>query len=375
MRKRQKIYLGMAFLAMIGMGLLFYVYSSPMKRTANTHRELQKPVTVMRVQAGSTVQYYETSGTIKASTVSKVAPKAMGQVTALYVKAGDRVEAGQILAELEDEELLQKALAADAGMKEAEKGLQLAQRNRELQVKTHNRYEELYRRGAISQQQVDEVRTQRDLADLASEQAQAALERSTATVKEVRTYSRMLAPVSGVVTEKNLELGSMALPGIWAIVVEDDRSFFVECYVEGSLAGKIWQGQAVLVDVEGLEKSLPGTVTEVVPAMDAASRSFLVKISVTNPLLKTGQYSKVRFPLGQRQAMVLPRTSLVEKGQLTGVYILDGEKRLWYRLVRTGKLENDQMEVISGLQSGDYVVVQGMEAAVDGALAGEVTGL
>lgn len=73
--------------------------------------------------------------------------------------------------------------------------------------------------------------------------------------------------------------------------------------------------------------------------------------------------------------MVLPRTSLVEKGQLTGVYILDGEKRLWYRLVRTGKLENDQMEVISGLQSGDYVVVQGMEAAVDGALAGEVTGL
>ena len=109
--------------------------------------------------------------------------------------------------------------------------------------------------------------------------------------------------------------------------------------------------------------------------MDAASRSFLVKVALPRAALKTGMYSKIRFPLGERQAVLLPQESLVDKGQLTGVYVMDANKKLWYRLVRTGRKENGRVEIVSGVQPGEYVVVRGVEAVSDGAVAGEVTGL
>lgn len=357
--------------------VILIVWNRPETKKPIEQREqiVQQSLTVERVQLGNALQYYETSGTVKANVVSKVAPKAMGQVTALYVKAGDRVRAGQVLAELQDEEILQKISAAEAGVREAQKGLQVAVRNRSLQKNTSERYEELYRQGAISQQQVDEVRTQNDVATLLSEQAQAAMERAMASEKEARTYSKLVAPVSGIVTEKNLELGSMALPGVWALVVEDDQSFLVECYVDGALSSQLQVGGAALAEVEGAGENLQGQIIELTPAVDAASRSFLVKVALPGAALKTGMYSKIRFPLGERQAVLLPQESLVAKGQLIGVYVMDANKKLWYRLVRTGRKENGRVEIVSGVQPGEYVVVRGVEAASDGTVAGEVLGL
>lgn len=377
MTKKNKIYLGVVCLVIFAIALFVWAGGgfSKKEHTSGKPKIVQVPVTVEQVQLRDVVRHYETSGTIKAGTVSKVAPKVMGEVTAIYFKAGDRVEAGQVLAELRDENLQQKALAADAGMREAQKGLELALRTRTLQKNTHTRYEELYRQGAISLQQVDEVRTQSDLAELACEQAQAALERATAMAAEVNGYSRLIAPVSGVVTEKNMEKGTMALPGIWAVVVEDNSSFLVECYVDGVLSSQIQTGLEVIVDVDGIGHALQGKVQEIVPSVDTASRSFLIKVLITDPVLKSGLYCKVRFPIGIRKLISVPQESLVEKGQLLGVYILDGEKRFWYRMVRTGEVKNDQVEIVSGLQVGDYVVVKGAESVMDGAFSGKVEGL
>ena len=273
--KTQKKLAGIIALVAVA-AVILIVWNRPETKKPIEQREqiVQQALAVERVQLSNAVQYYETSGTVKANVVSKVAPKAMGQVTALYVKAGDRVRAGQVLAELQDEEILQKISAAEAGVREAQKGLQVAVRNRSLQKNTSERYEELYRQGAISQQQVDEVRTQNDVASLLSEQAQAAMERAMASEKEARAYSKLVAPVSGIVTEKNLELGSMALPGVWALVVEDDQSFLVECYVDGALSSQLQAGGAALAEVEGEGESLQGQIIELTPAVDAASRSF-----------------------------------------------------------------------------------------------------
>ena len=168
--KTQKKLAGIIALVAVA-AVILIVWNRPETKKPIEQREqiVQQALAVERVQLSNAVQYYETSGTVKANVVSKVAPKAMGQVTALYVKAGDRVRAGQVLAELQDEEILQKISAAEAGVREAQKGLQVAVRNRSLQKNTSERYEELYRQGAISQQQVDEVRTQNDVASLMSE--------------------------------------------------------------------------------------------------------------------------------------------------------------------------------------------------------------
>lgn len=167
----------------------------------------------------------------------------------------------------------------------------------------------------------------------------------------------------------------MALPGIWAVVVEDNSSFLVECYVDGVLSSQIQTGLEVIVDVDGIGHALQGKVQEIVPSVDTASRSFLIKVLITDPVLKSGLYCKVRFPIGIRKLISVPQESLVEKGQLLGVYILDGEKRFWYRMVRTGEVKNGQVEIVSGLQVGDYVVVKGAESVMDGAFSGKVEGL
>ncbi|WP_425060385.1 efflux RND transporter periplasmic adaptor subunit [Sporomusa carbonis] len=338
-------------------------------------KKLAGAIRVEQVQAAPAEQYYETSGTVKAKTVSKIAPKVMGEVTAVYVKAGDRVQAGQVLAEIADTDIRQKLAAAEAGLREAEKGMQIAERSRSLQAATYERYERLYQQAAISRQQVDEIRTQHEMAQLAYEQAKASMEKATAGLAEVQVSSRLVSPISGIVTEKTLELGSMVQAGVSVITVEDNGAFLIECYVESGLTSKIQTGMNVWVDFDGVKEPMAGQVSEVVPAVDSASRSFLVKILLTGTDLKTGLYGKVRFPIGQQSMILVPQAAVISKGQLTGVYIMDENKRVWYRLVRTGRQQDGKVEIVSGLKGGEYVVVRGMEDAVDGALAGEVTGL
>jgi RND family efflux transporter MFP subunit len=344
------------------------------KSSGTEEKKLTGTIEVTTIQSALSDQYYETSGTLKANTVSKIAPKVMGEVTSVYVKAGDRVQAGQVLAELTDSNIQQKSAAADAGRREAEKGMQLAERNRTLQTKTYERYEQLYHQAAISRQQLDEIRTQYEMAQLTYEQAEAAMDKATAVLADVQTSSCLLAPISGIVTEKSLEIGSMVQPGITVITVEDTQSFLIECYVESALALKIHTNMDVLVDLED-GKTVTAKVSEVVPSIDPASRSFLVKVSLADATLKTGQYSKVRFPIGKQPMLQVPTTAIVNKGQLTGVYVLDETKRVWYRLVKTGRQYDGKAEIISGLKGGETVVVNGLKDAIDGAIAEEVTQL
>lgn len=357
-----------------GLTLLAAGCGGPAKPVAADVKKLAGPITVTAVQMAPAERYYETAGTVKAHVVSKVAPKIMGAVTAVYVQSGDLVQAGQVLAELADTEIRQQVAAAEAGYREADKGLQLAERNRALQAVTYERYETLYRQAAISRQQVDEIRTQHELAQLAYEQAMDGRDRAGAILAEAKAGSRLVAPVSGVVTEKNLEIGNMVQAGVPVVTVEDNRAFLVECYVAAGSVDKVQPGMAAWFDTAG-GRTIAGTVKEVVPAVDVASRSALVKVSLAGRTVKTGEYGKVRFLLDRQNMLSVPQTAVIAKGQLTGVYVLDGQERIWYRLVRLGRQYGSVVEIISGLQDGDLVVTGGMEYATDGALAGEVNRL
>nr|NIR25636.1 efflux RND transporter periplasmic adaptor subunit [Gammaproteobacteria bacterium] len=114
-----------------------------------------------------------------------------------------------------------------------------------------------------------------------------------------------------------------------------------------------------------------GSVSEVVPKVQPDTRTFLVKVDITHPTLRSGLYGKVRFIIGRKPAILVPRSSVVLKGQLVGVYAVNDDNIVTYRLARTGRQYDDKVEVISGLNSGDRIIVDGIENAVDGGILKE----
>lgn len=338
----------------------------------NKDVQITAPITAKKIAEENLPKYYETSGTVKANIVSKVAPKMLGTVSALYVKSGDYVKANSILAEIKDDDINLQITMARAGYLEAQKGMEVAKQNLTLQSSTYNRYEKLYQEEAISSQQVDEIKNQYEIAKLAYEQAQFSLDKAQANLNSINTNSVLLAPISGIVTEKNIELGNMLQPGVAVITIEDNRSFLVECNIAESLLPNVNLGSKVNFILDD-GTNVMGEVSEIVPAIDNTSRSFLIKVRLSGENLKTGQYGKLMLPIGMSNKLVVPETAIVAKGQLTGVYVIDENNKVWYRLVRTGSKYNNVVEITTGLKSGENVVVDGIDKMVDGGVAQEVT--
>jgi multidrug efflux pump subunit AcrA (membrane-fusion protein) len=122
----------------------------------------------------------------------------------------------------------------------------------------------------------------------------------------------------------------------------------------------------VIIDSIGQETK--GRISEIIPAVDPMSRTFLIKVDLKMPSLKTGIYGKVLIPEGKKEAILAPQKAIVEKGQLVGVYVVDKQGVITYRLIKTGKKYGEQIEVLSGLSGGEKIIIDGMEKAIDGGI-------
>jgi RND family efflux transporter MFP subunit len=367
---RKRLAAAMAFVSLLGLAAGCGEKVKP--GTAEVKRPRVSGIIIEPITPSQVDEYYETSGTVAARTISAVASRMMGTVTSVKVKEGDRVSAGQLLLTIDDSDVAQKVKAAREGCNEAEKGLEAARENRNLMTVTYQRYKKLYDDKALSGQELDQIETRKKVADIDFEKARAALARTRAGLKEAEVYqgfTRIISPVSGVVTEKKTDIGNMAVPGAPLFTIEDDSAYRIDVNGDESLAGRIRAGIDALVFIGALNREMKGKITEVVPSVDPASRSFLVKIAVKGEGLRNGFYAKVSIPIGKRRTLLVPKNAVVEKGQLIGVYTVDKDSVITYRLVKTGKNYGERVEILSGLNPGEDVVVAGVDRAIDGGLA------
>jgi RND family efflux transporter MFP subunit len=169
---------------------------------------------------------------------------------------------------------------------------------------------------------------------------------------------RIHAPFTGVVTEKKVDAGTLASPGMAIFTIEDTRSYRLEVTVDESELRLVRAGQVSPVTIDALGNvQLSGKVVQIVPAADPASRSFLVKVELPADVrLHSGLFGRARFSRGERSVLLIPRTSLVDRGQLQGVYVLDANQIAGLRYVTLGKSTGEQIEVLSGLQDGEKLV-------------------
>jgi len=300
---------------------------------------------------------YETTGTVRSDRESLVASRVMGVVTSVLVREGDHVAAGQLLLTIDDRDAVQRLRAA-------EMALEAADQNRVLAETTWRRYRNLYEEKAISRQEMDQVETQKKVA-------QAEYERAKAMAEEAKTslsFTRVKAPVSGRITQKRIETGSMASPGMPLLVIEESGRFYVEAAVDERFAGKIKAGLEVELFAEAHGLSRRAAVRQVLTSVDPISRTFIVKIDPQGIAARSGLFVRVRIPIGKKEAITVPSGALVPKGQLMGVYAVDEHGTISYRLIRAGGSYAGRTEILSGLAAGDRVIVEGVQRAQDGAV-------
>jgi RND family efflux transporter MFP subunit len=321
-------------------------------------------------------EYNETAGTIKGKNTSVLASKVMGEVRNIAVKEGDRVSKGQLLLTIDNRDAVAKVSAAQAGYREMVKTLEMTGQAQSLASITNERYEQLYKEDAISKQQMDQVATQGKVAQLDFERSQEAVKRAEASLLEAQTsydFTQVIAPTAGVITAKKIDIGSMALPGVPLLILEDDSAYTIEADVDESIVGNIRVGMATDIRVDSLGTSIQGMISEMAPVVDQATRKMHIKIAISGEGLKSGLYAQVKIPLTKKQTILVPKTAIVEKGQLTGVYVVDTQGVVLYRIVRMGKTYDSGVEILSGIQVGEKIIVTDTQKVIDGGVIKEVS--
>jgi multidrug efflux pump subunit AcrA (membrane-fusion protein) len=140
--------------------------------------------------------------------------------------------------------------------------------------------------------------------------------------------------------------------------VEDLRHYRLEATVNESDLHYVHMGQQIPVLIDALgDRQLKGRVAEIVPAADPATRSFMVKIELpADPSLRSGLFGRAQIARGERAALLIPRTAVVERGQLQGIYVLDQNRMAGLRYITLGKPSAAQVEVLAGLQAGETLI-------------------
>jgi multidrug efflux pump subunit AcrA (membrane-fusion protein) len=363
-------------------------------------------VRVETVKASAVEDFYEAVGTVRSRTTSVLSPRVMGYILAVHVREGDRLKPGQLLIEIDNREASAQLKRAQAGVREAEQMLQESERtarafesakaateaDQALAASTFNRYQPLLERRSVSQQEFDEVQA-RYLAKTAEverakdmlqsvqakkEQALARIEQAKAGVVQAQVladYGRVYSPLRGVVASKQAEVGALAAPGTPLLTIEDDTRYRLEASVEETMLGRIRLGQPVRVAIDALGGQwLEAPVGEVQPAADPASRSSVVKIDLPENLgkkgsvrvLRSGLFGKARFPIDQTAVIAIPQKAVLQQGQLTQVFAVGPDNRAHLRLIKAGRAYGDRVEVLSGIDEGDRIIVEGVEKVKDG---------
>ena len=323
--------------------------------------ETVRDAPVIKAQEQAIPDTFAAIGTVHASRTAPLSSQVMGSITAVNVREGDAVRRGQVLVRVDDVQPRAEVDQAQAARSAADHELSAAESELALAQSTFNRLQTLYEKKSLSPQEYDEGRTRLQSAEARRDTARAARAQSAAALAQARTrlgYTRVLAPFDGLVTERRVDPGALAAPGMALVTVEAGGQYRLEAAVDERDLSYVHLGEAVPVSLDAIgTQPLNGKVVQIVPAADPASRSFTVKIEVpANKNLRSGIFGRAAFTRGLRRAVLIPQSAVTERGQLQTVYAVGENGIAMLRYVTLGPEQRQGREVLSGLSAGETVV-------------------
>ena len=318
---------------------------APAPHRAKTAPAEVRAVTVVRAERSLRAIQTEVVGSVRAVREATIVPLLSGTVTEVRVGIGTSVLAGEVLVRLSAREV-------EARLEQARARSLLANRERERSVA-------LKEHGAISGAQYDAAIGQWDIAQASQKEA-----------ASVADWTTLRAPFSGVITAKLVNTGDTALPGQRLLVLEGHGNFRFETRVPESAGRDLRAGDRVPVRLANLEHELTGTIAELQPAADDATRTRLVKIDLPRPAgptanVRSGEFGRASFTTGKSFAVTVPAAAVARRGQLETVFVVEsGVARL--RLVRIGGEHEGRVELLAGLSGGEEVALTAGAELADG---------
>lgn len=298
-------------------------------------------VRVTPAQARSVVATEDVVGTVRSKLRASVEAKITGRIEKMLVTAGQSVKAGDPLVQLDGREIQSRL----------DQSLPVL-RNAETEMK---RFKSLVEQRAVSQSEFDAIEARFRVAQAAVTEAETML-----------GYTRITAPFTGVITRKLADVGDLASPGRALLEIEDPRGLRVEADIPESLINRIQAGAKLTIRMASGTETTEGVVSEIAPAADSSTRTFLVKLDLPEPSgWRGGQFARVVVPLAESKTLRVPAAAVLQRGQMELVFVADGaHARL--RLVKTGRRLGDEVEIVSGIVPGERVITEGAAQLRDG---------
>jgi HlyD family secretion protein len=317
---------------------------------------------------------------------SAIVPKITAPVKKFYVEKGSKVHAGQLLAELENSDLLasqkesegtiaQAEASYEQAVQKAEQDRQLAKETLDAAQKLYDARKELYKQGAVSAKDVDDANvafiqarnayeaSQKQLDLKMAEGQLAAAKGHSAGVEASVSYSKIVSPIDGVVTDRPVYPGEMASNSGPIITVMNLSQIVARAHIDQQEASQLKVGDAATISVPGQPGALKGKVSLVSPALDPSSTTVEVWVQSPNPgeRLKPGSNVQVQMVAQAVQhAIVIPAEALLTGSDgTTSVIILDTDNKPHKKKVKVGIRDAGDVQVTEGLQGGERVVTVG----------------
>jgi len=275
----------------------------------------------------------EITGTVHAVERAQLAAKVMGSIETMPSTLGQRVKRGDILVTISAGEINARVAQAESQFNQASRDLA---RERELLPK-----------GASTATMV------KDLEDRC-----AGDEAMLREAKVMLSYATLQAPFDAVITQKFANVGDLASPGLPLVAIEGTNGFEVQAGVPDSLANALAVGMPLNVQIPTADVSFVGRISEFSPAADPNAHTVTIKVSVPdNAVVRSGQFVKLLIPGEPIRAILAPWATVTTLGQMERVFVVGSDNRAILRLVTTGARRGDRVEILSGLDDGDQVIL------------------
>lgn len=308
------------------------------KKTEAAAEVVLPKVEVATVASRDVVQQVIFTGNVEAEVVNNIAPQQPRRIKEIRFDVGDHVRKGDVLVSLENSALVQSKAQMD---------------NAKIE---YDRTDELYKIGGASKSEWDARRLQYEVAKASYENL---LENTT-----------LIAPVDGIVTARNYDKGDMA-GGLPVLVVEQIRPVKIMINISENLFARVRKGMKVIVNLEAYgDEDFAGSITRIYPTINNATRTFAAEVTVPNrdERVRPGMFARVTLPYGKQNHVVAPDRA-VNKLMGSGdryVYVLEADGTVRYSKVELGRRLGAEWEILSGLESGETVVVKGVNALTNG---------
>ncbi len=332
------------------------------------------PVPVIAVKSLKIQGKVHGPGTVQSKVPVAVSPKITGILEKLYADQGDRVKKGQLLAELDSIELQAREAVARAAKNRAQRDLgraqadlAKAQANLGLAQSNYQRDLEVFKPGYISQAAFDTTKAQLKVAESEVAAFQATVTALQAAVKQAESethaaaalhnYTRILAPMDGLITVRKAEIGATLVPGSPIFQMVDTDQIWVAAWIDQTLVAQLRPGQPAQITLRS-GRTFQGEVVRLNKEADTVTRELEVNVKfarLPQPLIM-GEEAEVDIDTGWQEALAVPLSAVISRDGGKGVLVADkGLLRL--QKITTGLNNGTKVAVLSGLQAGDLVVI------------------